>query len=120
MYKFDCIPEMEMWETMLPNYLVNDLKEFISALKRHDISIDLYYDEVYGSINSAYHDGVISFEDAAYLRDKYLGIWKEILLILMIVKKEMGKTILESWQEKKAKEYNGIILKFIEYLIEYT
>ena len=44
--------------------------------KRTDIFWDCLWGELYGSINSAQWDNVITKEQADYLRDKYLGIQK--------------------------------------------
>ena len=59
---------------MYPEYLQHDINEWIKAKEKNNLSWDLYWDELYGSINSAWADGEISFSEAAELRKKYLGI----------------------------------------------
>ena len=58
----------------LPLYLKNDIIALEEGLKNNSTLLDCLYCEVYSSINSAYHSHEISFEEAAYLRKKYLGI----------------------------------------------
>ncbi len=60
----------ELFEYGLPKYLEEDL----NMVKGHtwkDSLFDCYLGELYGSINSAYTDDLISKECADYLRDKY-------------------------------------------------
>ena len=68
---------MEVDERTLPLYLQKDIKEFVNY-KNSDINpklrLDIYWGELYGSINSAQHSYEITKEVADYLRDKYLGI----------------------------------------------
>lgn len=59
---------------MYPEYLQHDINQWIKAKEENNPSWDLYWDELYGSINSAWADGEISFLEAAELRQKYLGI----------------------------------------------
>ena len=61
-------------DMMYPEYLQHDIDEWIKAKEENNPSWDLYWDELYGSINSAWADGEISFSVAAELRQKYLGI----------------------------------------------
>ena len=58
-------------ECGLPEYLQHDLDEF----KKNPN--DLWWCELYGSINSAEVDGVIPSNQAWYLREKYLGLRKD-------------------------------------------
>ena len=68
------IPEKETWENELPSYLVHDIDAYIQGLKENSSLLDCYYDELYGSINIAYcSDNCITYEQAVYLRQKYLG-----------------------------------------------
>ena len=55
---------------MYPEYLQYDINEWIKAKEENNPSWDLYWDELYGSINSAWADGEISFLEAAELRQK--------------------------------------------------
>ena len=59
---------------MYPEYLQHDINEWIKAKEENNPSWDIYWNELYGSINSAWADGEISFSEAAELRQKYLGI----------------------------------------------
>lgn len=52
-------------------YLQNSIREFIEH-KDDPLHWDMYADELYGDINSAQHDGVISKEEADRLRKEYL------------------------------------------------
>lgn len=59
-------------ERTLPKYLQQD----INLWKENESKMnwDLHWCELYGSINSAEHDYLISSEEAWYLRKKYLGL----------------------------------------------
>lgn len=61
-------------DMMYPEYLQHDINQWLKAKEENNPSWDLYWDELYGSINSAWADGEISFSVAAELRKKYLGI----------------------------------------------
>lgn len=61
-------------ELSLPPYLEHDLKELRKWEKENVDFLDCLQDEVYGSINAAYHGNQITEEQARYLRKKYLGI----------------------------------------------
>ena len=68
------IPEKETCENLLPSYLVHDIDAYIQGLKENSSLLDCYYDELCGSINIAYcTDNCITYEQAVYLRQKYLG-----------------------------------------------
>lgn len=72
----DFSTDKEYLEKDLPLYLqisIDELKKNMDNEKR----IDLYLDDLYGSINSAWADGEISERQAWYLREKYLGLSKE-------------------------------------------
>ena len=60
-------------ETYLPRYLRSDIVALEEGLKNNSSVLDCLYDEVQGSINSAYYDNEISESQADYLRKKYLG-----------------------------------------------
>lgn len=56
----------------LPLYLQNDINNLVKELKKENSTIlDCLFEELYGSINSAYYDNEITKEEADYLRDKY-------------------------------------------------
>lgn len=61
-------------EKSLPVYLENDLKKLKKGLKEKSKLLDCLYNELQGSINSAFVDGEISEEQCDYLYDKY--IWR--------------------------------------------
>ena len=67
--------EKPYYEINLPYYLQHDLDEIKkSEAGESDAPYDCLWCELYGSINSAYHDGEISEEHAWYLRERYLGL----------------------------------------------
>jgi hypothetical protein len=63
-----------LYEYGLPDYLQNDLNNLKRCLNEKDsLKLDMYLDELYGSINLAeINDGKISPAHADYLRGKYL------------------------------------------------
>lgn len=61
-------------EKSLPVYLENDLKKLKKGLKEKSKLLDCLYNELQGSINSAFVDGEISEKQCDYLYDKY--IWR--------------------------------------------
>ena len=64
------------YEQGLPEYLQNDLDAYKEALENGSNLLDCLWGELYGSINAAeITDGVITQEQANYLRRKYL--WGE-------------------------------------------
>lgn len=65
---------VEHWENNLPPYLQHDINALIEGKKKQVLYLDCLFDEVYGSINSAYYDGCLTKEQADYLRQKYLGM----------------------------------------------
>lgn len=61
------------FEFGLPDYLQHDLNEFKIGLKNNSSILDCLWGELYGSINMAeISDGIITSEQADYLRKKYL------------------------------------------------
>lgn len=62
-------------EKTLPKYLRDSIKEFLEAdeEKEHGIMKSIIWGELYGAINMAQHDFLISKKQADYLREKYLG-----------------------------------------------
>ena len=61
------------FEYGLPDYLQHDLDAYKDGLKSHSGLIDCLWGELYGSINMAeISDGIITSEQANYLRKKYL------------------------------------------------
>lgn len=59
-------------EKCLPPYLENDLKKLKEGVKTKPLHLDFLYNELQGSINSAYVDGVITEEQCDYLYNKYI------------------------------------------------
>ncbi len=60
-------------EKGLPKYLLHDIEEYLKHKNDEKCSyIDCLKNEIYGSINSAYIDGLIDEKFANYLRNKYL------------------------------------------------
>ena len=70
----DYIFEKDMYDVDLPPYLPHDIDLVLNGIReKDDLHMDLYLDELYESINSAYWDGVISEKHANHLREKYLA-----------------------------------------------
>ncbi|SFE75758.1 hypothetical protein SAMN05216245_11713 [Succiniclasticum ruminis DSM 9236] len=67
-------------ENTLPAFLKHDIDAYIEAIRKEQETgekcwhMDCLQDEIYGSINGAYWDGLIDKDVAEYLREKYLGI----------------------------------------------
>lgn len=59
-------------ECDLPEYLQHAIDKFVKGEKEKSSFIDCLWGELCGSINSAEVDGLISAEQAYYLRGKYL------------------------------------------------
>ncbi|MFI3165720.1 MAG: hypothetical protein R3Y45_05510 [Bacillota bacterium] len=64
-------------EVNLPKFLQKDIDALKQGLIDKPLYLDCLYDEVYGSINSAFWGREISDAQAKYLRAKYLGIGEE-------------------------------------------
>ena len=64
----------DIMELSLPPYLINDIEALKEGIKNGSSVLDCLYDEVYGSINAAYHDREITNEQAVHLRKKFLGL----------------------------------------------
>lgn len=65
------------FEYGLPNYLQQDLDAYKEGLRNGSDILDCLWGELYGSINLAeISEGVITPEQADYLRQKYL--WKRV------------------------------------------
>ena len=64
----------EMYEKNLPPYLEHDLIELKKAakMKQRPLIYDCLLNELQGSVNSAYWDGVISEEQCDYFYRKYI------------------------------------------------
>lgn len=68
---------MELDERTLPLAIQHDIKALLNYQNSNitpKLNLDLYWCELYGSINSSQHGSEISKEVADYLREKYLGI----------------------------------------------
>lgn len=69
--------DFELDERTLPLSIQKDIKALVDY-QNSDINpklnLDLYWCELYGSINGSQHGNEITKEVADYLREKYLGI----------------------------------------------
>lgn len=75
MYTSDGKPANKKYlEINLPPYVQHDIDALLEGQKQNVLHLDCLYMELYGSINSAYHDDEINYEQAAYLRKKYLNL----------------------------------------------
>ncbi len=64
----------ELKEKCLPEYLKHDIEEYLKYKDDKTCSfVDWLKNEIYGSINIALIDGIISEEFATYLRNKYIN-----------------------------------------------
>lgn len=69
--------QSQLDERTLPLAIQHDIKALLDYQNSNitpKLSLDLYWCELYGSINCSQHGNEISKEVADYLRDKYLGI----------------------------------------------
>ncbi len=69
-------------EMLLPEYMLETIRKFEKslALKKAgtpDYRLDCYYDELNSDINVLEVDGVLTSDQAWYLREKYLGRTRE-------------------------------------------
>ena len=55
----------------LPNYLKHDIEMVEKYSRKTSTVYDCYLDELWGSINSCWADGIISWNEAEVLRKKY-------------------------------------------------
>lgn len=74
---------------MLPKYLVTSIREY-EENKDNPLRWDIYADDLYGSINSAQHDGDITKQEADELRRIYLGMRPDNILDCSIGIMETG------------------------------
>ena len=58
----------------LPAYLKNDIIALQKGIKNNSSVLDCLYNEVQGSINSAFHGKEITREQAEYLWEQYSGL----------------------------------------------
>lgn len=65
----------EILEKCLPKYLENDLKNLKEGIKNKSRYLDCLINELQGSVNSAFVDGLITEEQCDYLYRTY--IYKE-------------------------------------------
>ena len=90
-------------ESTLPALLKYDIDAYMEAVKKEKetgeqcLHMDCLLDEIYGSINAAYWDGLISKDVGEYRREKYLGI-DEPLQSRKVSKSEIE--LLRSFHEK--------------------
>lgn len=65
----------ERMERSLPRFLKDDIEALLKGIENQSSLLDCLYNEVQGSINSAFYGNQITEEQANYLREKYL-IWE--------------------------------------------
>lgn len=62
----------ERMERSLPRFLKDDIEALLKGIENQSSLLDCLYNEVQGSINSAFYGNQITEEQANYLREKYL------------------------------------------------
>lgn len=62
----------EILEKCLPKYLEKDLIALKEGIKNKSKNLDCLYNELQGSINSAFIDGEITEKQCDYLYEKYI------------------------------------------------
>ena len=67
----------ELFEASLPPYLKKDITALQEGVKTNLRVLDCLYNEVQGSIHSAFYDNEITSKQAAYLWEKYSGLNSE-------------------------------------------
>lgn len=65
----------ERMERSLPRFLKDDIEALLKGIENQSSLLDCLYNEVQGSINSAFYGNQITEEQANYLREKYL-VWE--------------------------------------------
>lgn len=63
---------MNYLEVNLPKFLQDDIENLVNGKNKNLSYIDCLYNEVQGSINTAFYGGEISLKQAEYLREKYV------------------------------------------------
>lgn len=61
-------------ETGLSESIQKTIKDYLEGEKKQVLYLDCLWDELYGAINSNLWAGLITEEQASYLRQKYLGL----------------------------------------------
>lgn len=61
-------------ETGLSESIQKAIKDYLQGEKEQVLHLDCLWDELYGTINSNLWAGLITEEQAGYLRNKYLGL----------------------------------------------
>lgn len=73
--KADGKPNRKMYlETELSGSIQKAIKEYLQGEKEQVLHLDCLWDELYGAINADLWSGLITEEQAGYLREKYLGL----------------------------------------------
>ncbi len=65
----------ERMERSLPRFLKDDIEALLKGIENQPSLLDCLYNEVQGSINSAFYGNHITEEQANYLCEKYL-VWE--------------------------------------------
>jgi len=69
------LKELDLDERTLPLDIQERIRDLLECESKKDtLHMDIYWGELYGSINASQHGGEISKELADFLREKYLGI----------------------------------------------
>ncbi len=66
----------EYLEKVIPSFLKLSINNYKKSIKENKTLIDIYYGILQSDINNAEVNGLISSNQAWYLRDKYLGVGK--------------------------------------------
>lgn len=90
-------------ETGLPGSIQKAIEEYQQGEKEQVLYLDCLWDELYGAINSNLWAGLITEEQADYLREKYLGLngKKEVVVSCVIVKVKGAKPCTEKKMKLK-------------------
>ena len=70
----DTVIQQNILMDILPIYLKQDIIALEEGRKSNSTLLDCLYCEVQGSINVAYYASEITQAEAAFLREKYLGL----------------------------------------------
>ena len=73
---FLCDLDKNLLERGLPPFVQHDIDALLEGIEANVGVLDCLYNELQGSINSAFYGSLISNAQAVFLRKKYLG-WEE-------------------------------------------
>ena len=69
--------DKEILEYNLPEYLEHDLIALKKGIEEKSSLIDCLQNELQGSVNSAFVDGIITKEQCDYFYEKYIHVYYE-------------------------------------------